>query len=128
MNIVSHHQSAKMEGVDKEFEKAAKKQKTLKKTCDDALDKMLQSLQQSKLVLTKGTAIPPASILTLVDPSMGATAVASLEKKLTDLTNDINGQVKEYYGAMSKFSKAIEKVRGAGDAVLTGTVEILAKP
>jgi hypothetical protein len=41
---------------------------------------------------------------------MAAMAIKTLEKKLSDLTNDLNGGVKDYYLAMSKFSKSLEKV------------------
>jgi hypothetical protein len=43
-----------MEAVQKDYEKAAKKQKTLQKQSRDSVDKMLQHLHQSKLIISNG--------------------------------------------------------------------------
>lgn len=125
------------------FEKAIKRQRLYSKATVEGIDKIIQSLNQTKSALSmvqqqsegQYPRLLPSPLNDIecmhacmcmcvcVDEQRAfiQTAQQSFEKKSKSIMEEMNGQVKDYYAALSKMSKYIERVSFPPVSVVVGS-------
>jgi hypothetical protein len=88
-----------MEQIEKELERLTKKQKVFHKNSVDSIDKLVQALSQAKTVLQKAGN----------STDLQQQGISNCQKKVSEFSNELQGNVKEVYGCIGKVGKAIEK-------------------